>query len=316
MSVFRHSINQNNNNMKKIFFFLTVIMTVIGFQSCTEVYEPQKNAVTQEKDYEVVYVDQTANTRADSTQGTEQILKFKDQEAYERTLEEVRAMSDSTKVEFFKKLGFDGAYMLLTKADEDIENAFDIAETVDSIKGITVIKDCVSRYEGVLCFNDSDAYDVTPNLPFVDENAELLGNKYGNVIVGEELVTPTAGETKAPYNGWFIAYDATVIVKNGKYKSRFILGRMGYNMAFRLETYRQYWFYKKYDKKCCYDGELEIYSNGYTEKATIKNARGDWKLYSSSNLYTPRVNMKMKNFSSTRNSSNKVSKNKYNILVK
>lgn len=42
MSVFRHSINQNNNYMKKIFFFLTVIMTVIGFQSCTEVYEPQK----------------------------------------------------------------------------------------------------------------------------------------------------------------------------------------------------------------------------------------------------------------------------------
>lgn len=306
--------------MKKIFFFLTVFATVIGMQSCSNADEPQIAAVSQEKDYEVVYVGDhsTPVSRADveATQTSEQILKFKDQATYDRTLASVKAMDESDKLEFFNKIGFDGAYTLLNKADEELDRAFDLAETTDSISGVAIIRDCVEKYNGILMFSDTDPSDVTPSLPFADENAKLLGSKNGYVMVADKLLAPQAAAPGPVYNGGFIKYEAEVKVKNGHYTSYFRLGRIGTNMAFQLETYRRIVGIKKSDKKCCYDGDLEIYSNGKSEKARIHNGKGDWKLYSLASAYTPRVNMKMTNFSSTRNSNNKVSKTITNILVK
>lgn len=306
--------------MKKILFFFTVFATVLGLQSCSNADEPQMTAVSHEKDYEVVYVGDLSNSvsrsSAESAQPSEQILKFKDQAAYDRTLASVKAMDESAKLEFFNKIGFDGAYTLLNKADEELDKAFDIAETTDSISGVAIIRECVEKYNGILMFSETDPSDVTPSLPFVDENAELLGNKNGYVMVGDDLLAPKAAAPGPVYNGSFIKYGAEVKVKNGKYTSYFRLGRIGVNMAFQLETYRRILGIKKSDKNCCYDGDLEIYSNGKSEKARIHNGKGDWKLYSLASAYTPRVNMKMTNFSSTRNSNNKVSKTITNILVK
>ena len=135
-------------------------------------------------------------------------------------------------------------------------------------------------------------------------------------MIGEKVIAPKAAAPGPVYNGGFIKYGAEVKVKNGKYTSYFRLGRIGVNMGFQLETYRRIVGFKKSDKNCCYDGDLEIYSNGKSEKARIHNGRGNWKLYSLASAYTPRVNMKMTNFSSTRNSNNKVSKTITNILVK
>lgn len=306
--------------MKKILFFLTVLATVLGMQSCSNADEPQIAAGTQERDYEVVYVGDlsTPTTRAnvDATQTSEQILKFKDQAAYDRTLASVKAMDGAARLEFFNKIGFDGAYTLLNKADEELDKAFDLAETTDSISGVAIIRECVEKYSGILTFNETDPSDVTPSLPFVDEKAELLGNKNGYVMVGDNLIAPKAAAPGPVYNGSFIKYGAEVKVKNGKYTSYFRLGRIGVNMAFQLETYRRILGIKKSDKNCCYDGNLEIYSNGKSEKAIIHNGKGNWKLYSLASAYTPRVNMKMTNFSSTRNNNNKVSKTITNILVK
>ena len=306
--------------MKKILFFLTVFATVLGLQSCSNADEPQMAAVSHEKDYEVVYVgdlsSSVSRSSAESAQPSEQILKFKDQAAYDRTLASVRAMDESAKLEFFNKIGFDGAYTLLNKADEELDKAFDLAETTDSISGVAIIRECVEKYNSILMFSETDPSDVTPSLPFVDENAELLGNKNGYVMVGDDLIAPKAAAPGPVYNGSFIKYVAEVKVKNGKYTSYFRLGRIGVNMAFQLETYRRILGIKKSDKNCCYDGDLEIYSNGKSEKARIHNGKGDWKLYSLASAYTPRVNMKMTNFSSTRNSNNKVSKTITNILVK
>lgn len=58
-------------------------------------------------------------------------------------------------------------------------------------------------------------------------------------------------------------------------------------MAFELETYRRIVGFKKSDKKCCYDGDLEIWSNGKAEKARIHNGKGAWKLYSLASVYSP-----------------------------
>jgi len=304
--------------MKKILFFFTVIMTVIGMQSCSNADEPQMNEA-QTSDFEVVNFNiQKATTRSGNGAGTEadKILKFKDETAYTKTLASVKAMNDAEKVAFFNKIGFDGAYMLLNTADEELDKAFDLAETTDSVSGVSIIRDCVAKYDGVLKFSDTDLEDVTPSLPFNDEDAELLGNKAGYVMVGEKVVSPKAAAPGPVYNGGFIKYGAEVKVKNGKYSSYFRLGRIGVNMAFQLETYRRIVGIKKSDKNCGYDGDLEIYSNGKSEIARIHNRKGDWKLYSLATAYSPRVNMKMTNFSSTRNSNNKVSKTITNILVK
>lgn len=287
-------------------------------QSCSNADEPQMNEV-QTSDFEVVNFNiQKATTRSGNGAGTEadKILKFKDETAYAKTLASVKAMNDAEKVAFFNKIGFDGAYMLLNTADEELDKAFDLAETTDSISGVAIIRECVEKYNGILMFSDTDLSDVTPSLPFVDENAELLGNKNGYVMVGDNLIAPKAAAPGPVYNGSFIKYGAEVKVKNGNYTSYFRLGRIGVNMAFQLETYRRILGIKKSDKNCCYDGDLEIYSNGKSEKAIIHNGKGDWKLYSLASAYTPRVNMKMTNFSSTRNNNNKVSKTITNILVK
>jgi hypothetical protein len=254
-------------------------------------------------------------TRSTGEYSAKQILKFKDQAAFDRTLAKVKEMDDSSKRAFFNEIGFDGAYMLLDKADEELDHAFDLAEATDSITGVKIIRDCVAKYDGILKFSETDLSDVTPSLPFADDKAELLGNKDGNVMIGDKLVAPQAAPGPV-YNGGFIKYKAEVKVKNGHYTSYFRLGRIGQNMAFELETYKRILGIKKSDKKCCYDGDLEISGNGKFEKARIHNGKGAWKLYSLASVYSPRVNMKMTNFSSTRNSNNKVSKTIDNILVK
>lgn len=300
--------------MKKFLSYLTITMMAFVIASCSNNDEPLFNAVSETSDFEVITLSDSPATRSTGEYSASQILKFKDQAAFDRTLAKVKEMDDSSKRAFFNEIGFDGAYMLLDKADEELDHAFDLAEATDSITGVKIIRDCVAKYDGILKFSDTDLSDVTPCLPFTDEKAELLGNNEGKVMIGDQLIVPQAAPGPV-YNGSFIKYKAEVKVKNGKYTSYFRLGRIGQNMAFELETYRRIVGIKKYDKKCCYDGDLEIWSNGKSEKARIHNGKGAWKLYSLASAYTPRVNMKMTNFSSTRNSNNKVSKTITNILV-
>lgn len=301
--------------MKKFLCYLTIVMMALVIASCSNNDEPQFDAASTTSDFEVITLSDSPVTRSTEENSAKQILKFKDQTAFDRTLAKVKEMNDSEKRVFFNEIGFDGAYMLLNKADEELDYAFDLAETVDSISGVKIIRDCVAKYDGILKFSDTDLSDVTPCLPFSDEKAELLGNSKGEIMIGNQLVAPQAAPGPV-YNGSFITYKAEVKVKNGKYTSYFRLGRIGQNMAFELETYRRIIGIKKSDKKCCYDGDLEIWSNGKSEKARIHNGKGAWKLYSLASAYTPRVNIKMTDFSSTRNSNNKVSKTITNILVK
>lgn len=300
--------------MKKFFNYLTIMMLAFVIAACSNNDEPQFNAVSEPSDFEVIIFNDSPATRSTEESSAKQILKFKDQAAFDRTLAKVKGMDDTSKRDFFNEIGFEGAYMLLDKADEELDKAFDLAEETDSITGAKIIRDCVAKYDGILKFSKTDLTDVTPSLPFNDEDAEILGNYQGNVIIGNETIAPKAAAQ--PYNGTFIKYDAEVKVKNGHYTSYFRLGRIGENMAFQLETYRRIVGIKKSDNKCFYDGKLEISGNGEWEKATIHNGKGDWKLYTLARIYSPRVTMKMTDFSSTRNSDNKTSKTIANILVK
>lgn len=178
--------------------------------------------------------------------------------------------------------------------------------------------DCVAKYDGVLVFNDSDSVytDVTPSLPFTDENAKLLGNKDGYVMIGNELVAPQAGPTPV-YNGQLIKY-AEVKVKNGKYTSYFRLGRIGVNIGFQLETYRRAFLFKISDKNCRYNGTFRIWSNNKSYDRTLNKDEkcGEWRIDALAKDYSPRMNLTVTNFSSSRDPKNKVSKTIKDILVK
>ena len=224
--------------MKKFLSYLTIIMIAFAIASCSNNDEPQFNAVSENSDFEVITLSDSPVTRSTGEYSAKQILKFKDQAAFDRTLAKVKEMDDSSKRAFFNEIGFDGAYMLLDKADEELDHAFDLAEATDSITGVKIIRDCVAKYDGILKFSETDLSDVTPSLPFADDKAELLGNKDGNVMIGDKLVAPQAAPGPV-YNGGFIKYKAEVKVKNGHYTSYFRLGRIGQNMAFELETYKR-----------------------------------------------------------------------------
>lgn len=307
--------NKQFNQMKKFPFFLTVLLTVIGLQSCSNADEPQAEVRSTHPDFEVVTIPaQSVTSRSGNENNSETILKFKDEDAAERTLQTLKEMDNDQKKEFFHKIGFEGGYMLLQNCDRELDVAFDAAEAMDSISGRAHILNCVARYQGVMAFDNLEEDDVTPSLPYRDERAELLGNNAGQIMIGDEVVAPRAA---APINMNIVEYkNAVVSVKNGHYTSYFRLGRIAQNMGFKLETYRRIIGIKKSDNNCCYDGYLEIWSNGHKETAVIKNGRGQWKLYSLASAYTPRINMRMTNFSSTRNSNNKVSKTVENILVR
>lgn len=300
--------------MKKFLNYLSVSLTFFCITSCNTTDEPQQKSDIIISDFEVITLNEPTATRSVNNRPN-QILKFKDQSALDRTLANVQEMNDSSKRAFFNEIGFEGAYTLLGKAEEELDNAFDIAESLDSVAGIKVIQDCVAKYKGVLQFSDIDLTDVTPSLPFADENAELLGNKEGKIMIGNQLISPKEAPRKSN-NAGFITYDARVKVKNGHYSSYFRLGRIGEYLAFQLETYRMIFGIRKHDKKCCYDGEFEIYSNGNRGKVIIHHGRGYWKMHSIARAYSPNVNLIMTNFCSTRNPNNKVSKTIKNILVK
>lgn len=87
--------------------------------SCSNNDEPQFNAVSENSDFEVITLSDYPVTRSTGEYSAKQILKFKDQAAFDRTLAKVKEMDDSSKRAFFNEIGFDGAYMLLDKADED-----------------------------------------------------------------------------------------------------------------------------------------------------------------------------------------------------
>lgn len=259
------------------------------------------------------------------------VLVFENEEEYLQVLEGLRNMSEQERLDYFDEIGFTGAYSIMSHADTELEDIFDMDET-DSIAVCNAMQEYLVKYDRVLDFNDNDSTDVTPSLLFQGEDLQLVGSVNGYVIVDGEFITPdestegsiddddfiSLGSRGMAYDGRFIEYKS-VNVKNGKYRSYFRIGRQGDYIAFKTETYRNILFWKKYDKKCGYDGILQITDmyNRNPNTYTIKTKTGSWRLYgANATKYSPRFNMKLTNFSSTRNSKNKISKTINNITVK
>lgn len=201
--------------------------------SCSndETLENTKNS----KDLEVVnlndFVDNGNTTRSGNV-ANQAVLKFKDYNVYQETLNKLQGMSLEKKEAFFNDLGFKGAYSSLKEADDELDKIFDIEDDNAFLEAYKEFKD---KYEDTYLFNTENTYDLSPYLPFTDAELELLGSNQGYLIIGNEVIAPnnntpnykytaTNVNTRAgefPYDPQWQALAGDVLgvtIKKGKYR--------------------------------------------------------------------------------------------------
>jgi hypothetical protein len=224
------------------------------------------------------------------------VLHFKDEQTYNKTLLKVKEMDDTQKMAFFKELGFDGAYAIRARADKELDAIFDYDGT-DSLYVAKLINDYKEKYSSNLAFNKFDTYDVTPYLTFTDENLALVGNASGYVVIGnslkrpvnnsptfdydmnESIVYPSSDNVKSkstragasPIEPGFKGFsNASLTIKNGKYKSTMTIGRIvnGNSFAIKFETKKKVLFWKK-NASASYSLDLGLHSSIYNCKDRV-----------------------------------------------
>lgn len=211
------------------------------------------------------------------------VLHFQNEQAYNQTIEKLSNMTKEDRDAYFEKLGFDGAYTLWNRADEELEQIFD---TEDTLKIEKLINDYKVKYGNVFSFNTIDAYDVTPYFTFTDNELSLVGNIKGYVVVGNtlkvpEVSTPTYDvdeevvSTRALYQGavqpGFKGFkDASITIKNGKYKSTMTIGRIvnGNSFAVKFKTKKKVVLWKK-NVAAGYSADLAIDSSKFHHKNRV-----------------------------------------------
>lgn len=313
--------------MRKLISSIVITCMAIMISSCSNEMEDNYSSSQNPR---VVNLNEylSAESRSSVSDADENVLSFKDEDSYNQTVAQLKAMSEDERLDYFKKIGFEGAYTIISRADSELESIFDM-DAIDSLAVNSKIKGFLEKYKNVLVFNEEDEFDVTPSLSFDGEDIKLVGSLNGYVIIDNTLYQGDPGKdssesesddgiSKMPYNGYFIEYD-NVSVKNGSYTSYFRIGRKGTYIAFKTETCRKILFWKKYDKSCGYDGRLEIWdSRGNNKRGyDIKCGPGEWCLQGVSlSTYSPLFNGKITNFCSTRNSKNKKTKSFNNLLVR
>lgn len=207
--------------------------------SCSndETLENTKNS----KDLEVVnlndFVNNSNTTRSGNVEN-QAVLRFKDYNVYQETLNKLQGMSLEKKEAFFNDLGFKGAYSSLKEADDELDKIFDIEDDNAFLEAYKEFKD---KYEDTYLFNTENTYDLSPYLPFTDAELELLGSNQGYLIIGNEVIAPnnnvpnykytaTNVNTRAggfPYDPQWQALAGDVLgvtIKKGKYRSDITLG--------------------------------------------------------------------------------------------
>lgn len=200
------------------------------------------------------------------------VLHFRNKQVYLQTIEKLNEMSAEEREAYFKELGFDGAYTLWNQADEELDQIFDNADTLQMEKLIGEYK---NKYERLFSFNAFDKYDVTPYFSFTDNDLSLVGNIKGYVVIGNELKAPqnntptydmneTVVATRAAISGTnrsnFVGFQkATVSVKNENAISTMTIGRMANSFAVLFNTKKKVALWKK-RVKTDYSATLYLHS--------------------------------------------------------
>ena len=131
-----------------------------------------------------------------------------------------------------------------------------------------------------------DLFDVTPYFTFTDNDLSLLGNIKGYVVIGnslrgpkydyptydlDEVVSATRAAEPTPIEPGFKGFkDASLTIKNGKYKSTMTIGRIvnGNSFAVEFKTKKKQLFWKK-SVKAGYSAMLTMKSSKFNYKNTV-----------------------------------------------
>lgn len=215
------------------------------------------------------------------------VLHFKDELAYNETIKKLNEMDKEERDNYFKELGFNGAYTLWNRADSELEQIFEIEDEVEMGKQIDEYKE---KYNNLFSFNTIDTYDVTPYLTFTDDNLSLVGNIKGYVVIGNTLKmpkdnTPTydmddevalTAAVPGPIQPGFKGFkNASLTIKNGKYKSTMTIGRIvnGNSFAVEFATKKKQFLWKK-SVSASYSAELEMQSSKFHHKNVVLCPKG------------------------------------------
>ena len=114
------------------------------------------------------------------------ILVFDDNVVYEKTIKNLLNMTDVQRQKFYAKIGFESASHILSKADKELDDIFDIE---DSTTFSTKVAEYMQKYDGVFSFENEEDDDITPNLKFHNPQKALVANLDGLVVIGDSIVS-------------------------------------------------------------------------------------------------------------------------------
>lgn len=294
---------------KNLNHLLAVLSLVFGLSSCSNDDNLSTTTGKDERqpDVEVSTVGQwTAHedngTRSVSAEADDPVLHFRNEEVYNRISKELMKKSDHERMDYFKQIGFKGAFAQMVEADNELEKIFDNDDPALLQRLISGYKE---KYKDRFSFNPTDTFDVTPNLPFEDEKLALVGNMRGKVVVGNRLIQPGTASTRAfptgPIEpGFRASKSASITIKRKKYKSTMTLGRIvnGYSMAVEFKTTKKVLLWRKsvrasHSANLSYNGgpQIPVYCPEGA-KVTILNIHPQ--------PFSPKYNAEIKGFKSSK----------------
>lgn len=274
------------NSLSKHVYLMAAVCLALGVVSCSneeEIISQSNNNSFPEVDVSRMS-DWLPDTRSTSDALADMpVLHFQNEQAYNQTIEKLSNMTKEDRDTYFEKLKFDGAYTLWNRADEELEQIFD---TEDTLRIEKLINDYKAKYGNIFSFNTIDSYDVTPYFTFTDNELSLVGNIRGYVVVGNtlkapEVSTPTYDvdeetvSTRAlhpgPIQPGFKGFkDASVTIKNGKYRSTMTIGRIvnGNSFAVEFKTKKKVVFWKK-NAAAGYSADLAMHSSKFNHRNKV-----------------------------------------------
>ena len=237
--------------IEKIFGCILSACMIVSLLSCNSENEFIGSAQETIPDVEVSTMDMwVKETRSVSEYLNMPVLHFKDEQVYSETLRQLKNMTENERFTYFQQLGFEGAYILWEQADRELDKIFDM-ESDDSHLIQEMINTYKDKYSDIFSFNTVDLFDVTPYFTFTDNDLSLLGNIKGYVVIGnslrgpkydyptydlDEVVSATRAAEPTPIEPGFKGFkDASLTIKNGKYKSTMTIGRIVNGNSFAEE---------------------------------------------------------------------------------
>lgn len=107
----------------------------------------------------------------------QEMLSFDSEEQMFAVINRLKLMSDEEQQHYY------GQFVSQSEFFWNVVDEINAAESLDQVKAIH------SKYKELLIFNDNEAdNDISPYIPTSHNGTELVCNKYGNVIIGGEIV--------------------------------------------------------------------------------------------------------------------------------